>query len=356
MRNYRRSISIAFSVGVLLGAGACSEQAQAQAQADAAADAAVDLGGGSPPPADPCGFAHQGESKVSSASELTAALSSAQPGTLIRLAPGTYAGNFKATTSGSADMPIVLCGPREAVLDGGSTASGYVVYLNKVSSWILSGFAVTRGQKGVVLDESNDNLLSSLLVHDIGQEAVHFRKFSSRNTISYSQIRDTGKDSPGFGEGVYMGSAVSNWKNFTGASDLPDRCDGNKAIKNAFGPGITAEHIDIKEGTTGGEIRGNTFNGVGISGANSADSWIDVKGSGYQIADNIGTDSPMDGFQTHVAVTGWGNDNVFSGNVASVNGPGVGFLIATASQGNVVKCDNVVNSAAAGFANVACTP
>lgn len=316
---------------------------------------AADLGS-SQPPADPCAFAHDREVAVSSAGELTAALTSATPGTLIRLAPGTYAGNFKGTGAGSADKPIVLCGPSDAVLDGGNTQTGYVFYLNQASSWILSGFAVTRGQKGVVLDETTDSQLSGLFVHDIGQEAVHFRKFSSRNTIAFSQIRDTGKETPGFGEGVYIGSAVSNWTTYTGASDRPDRCDGNKVLHCVFGPGISAEHIDVKEGTTGGEVRGNTFNGIGISGANSADSWMDVKGNGYQVAENTGSDSPMDGFQVHVAVAGWGSDNVFAGNVASVNGPGYGFTIASSAQGNVVKCDNQVTGAAAGYANVPCTP
>lgn len=358
--------ALALGICTLLGGGACTGVAATPPNAtnDAATDAATDATPDAKndradlglPPAEPCEFAHSSEVAVASASELTAALSSAQPGTLIRLAPGVYSGNFKATTSGSAAKPIVLCGPREAVLDGGSLTSGYVLYLNKVSSWILSGFTARRGQKGIVLDESNDNLLSGLLVHDLGQEGVHFRKFSSRNTLSHSEIRDTGKDSPGFGEGVYLGSAVSNWKTYTGASDLPDRCDANKVLGNVLGPGITAEHIDIKEGTISGEVRGNTFNGAGISGANSADSWIDVKGSGYQIVQNHGTSSPVDGFQTHVAVAGWGNYNVFSGNTADVDGPGFGFSVALSSEGNVVKCDNVVTRAAAGFANLPCSP
>lgn len=304
----------------------------------------------------PCDFPHDAEVDVGTASELSAALEGATPGTLIRLAPGVYAGNFEATTPGTDDEPIIVCGPREAVLDGETTTSGYVVYLNKVDRWILSGFTVTRGKKGVMVDESSGNLLTGLLVHDIGDEAVHFRKFSSDNTISFSEIRDTGKETPGFGEGVYLGSAVSNWDTITGSSDVPDTSDGNKVLSNVFGPGITAEHIDVKEGTTGGEVRGNTFNGAGISGANYADSWMDVKGNGYAIAENTGEGSPNDGFQTHVAVDGWGNDNVFTKNVANVNGPGFGFSILKASQGNVVRCDNMVSGAASGFANVDCVP
>jgi CHAT domain-containing protein len=313
-------------------------------------------GGGGESPQGPCDLPHETEVNVDTADELTDALSGAKPGTLIRLAPGTYEGNFKASAAGAPDNPISVCGPREAVLDGGTTATGYVVHLDKVSGWILSGFTVTRGKKGVMLDESSENLLTGLLIHDIGEEAVHFRRFSSQNTISLSEIRDTGKETPGFGEGVYIGSAVSNWDSITGSSDVPDTSDNNKVLTTLFGPGITAEHIDVKEGTTGGEVRGNTFYGAGISGANFADSWMDVKGNGYQIEENTGDGSPNDGFQTHVAVSGWGNDNVFSKNTAGVNGPGFGFSVAKSSQGNVVKCDNVVTGAAAGFANVDCVP
>lgn len=311
-------------------------------------------GGGKPQ--GPCDYPHDTAVNVADADALTAALESAAPGTLIELAPGVYSGKFQATITGDPGKPIILCGPREAILDAGSLSSGYVLHLDKVDHWIISGFTVTNGQKGVMLDKANQNLLTGLFVHDIGQEGVHFRTFSSENTLSFSEIRDTGKDDAGFGEGVYIGSAVSNWSKITGDSNTPDTSDNNKVLQNIFGPDITAEHIDVKEGTTGGEVRGNTFNGAGISGANFADSWMDVKGNGYQITENTGNDAPQDGFQTHVAVDGWGNDNTFSKNVANVNGPGYGFNVLKSSQGNIVSCDNMANGAASGLSNINCTP
>ncbi|WP_439658850.1 hypothetical protein ACSHWB_41765 [Lentzea sp. HUAS TT2] len=51
----------------------------------------------------------------------------------------------------------------------------------------------------------------------------------------------------------------------------------------------SAESIDVKEGTQKGVICGNTFNGKGIAGQHSADSWVDVKGSGYLLENNTGT-------------------------------------------------------------------
>jgi len=103
------------------------------------------------------------------------------------------------------------------------------------------------------------------------------------------------------------------------------------------------------------------FDGAGISGANYADSWIDVKGNNYTISGNIGNNTAglsalLDGFQTHVPLSGWGNNNVFSGNTANVNASGYGFRIQTSGTGNIVYSNNTVSGAGSGVANIAVTP
>ena len=79
-------------------------------------------------------------------------------------------------------------------------------------------------------------------------------------------------------------------------------------------------------------ISGNTFDATGISGANFADSWIDVKGNGYTISGNTGVNPThttvlKDGFQVHVAVSGWGNNTTFASNTLDVESTGYGFLV-----------------------------
>ena len=75
------------------------------------------------------------------------------------------------------------------------------------------------------------------------------------------------------------------------------------------------------------------------------DSWVDVKGNGWLVADNQGTSAPQDGYQTHEIVDGWGNKNIFAGNKASQinkapqDGQGVGVGIRPALA-NVVTCTN----------------
>ena len=84
--------------------------------------------------------------------------------------------------------------------------------------------------------------------------------------------------------------------------------------------GTTAEGLDVKEGTTAGIARGNVFGGDALAGA---DSWVDAKGNEWRFEGNTGIGSPQDGFQMHEILDGWGTGNVFVGNVARVDGPGL---------------------------------
>jgi hypothetical protein len=90
---------------------------------------------------------------------------------------------------------------------------------------------------------------------------------------------------------------VSHWPN-----NSPDHSDRNQILNNKIGPNVAAEEIDIKEGSCCGIIRGNTFDGTGMSGENYADSWIDVKGDKYTIEDNTGNHSLLDGIQVRIYI------------------------------------------------------
>ncbi|MHC2997916.1 hypothetical protein OB08_00910 [Microbacterium sp. HJ5] len=286
--------------------------------------------------------------EVRSADELSSALADAEPGDVIEMAPGTYVGEFVATVSGTDDDPITLCGPADAVLDGGDWKGDYVFHLDGARYWHLKGFSVTNGQKGVMADGTVGSTIEGLTVFHIGDEAIHLRKHSTDNLIVGNDVSDTGLRREKFGEGIYIGTAESNWETITGGE--PDNSDRN-VIQDNHIHGTTSEAIDIKEGTTGGIVRGNTFDGAAIVGA---DSWVDVKGNGWVIEDNRGVNSPLDGFQTHeIGNGGWGTGNVFRGNTADVNGPGFGFSL-TPERDNVVACDNKVSEAGEGYSNVDC--
>jgi len=301
----------------------------------------------SPPPVDCAGSAADATT-VTSADGLQDALSAATPGSTILLAPGTYQGTFTATAQGTASAPIVLCGTAESILDGGAIDGGYVFHLDGASYWTLQGFSVRNGQKGVMADETVGTVIRGLTVSEVGDEAIHLRRFSTDNLVAGNHIRQTGLRKPKFGEGIYIGTAESNWCDVSDCQ--PDRSDRNQVTDNDIAE-TTAENVDIKEGTTGGVLNGNTFNGATLT---AADSWVDVKGNDWVIDSNTGTTSPQDGFQTHEILEGWGTRNVFRNNTAEVDGPGYGFAL-TPERKNIVECNNSTAGAAQGRSNVTCT-
>lgn len=283
--------------------------------------------------------------RVSTAAALTSALQTARPGQTIELADGRYIGSFKASASGTTTAPITLRGSRSAVLSSGSTSSGYGLHVTG-ANWRISGISVASSSKGIVLDGSTNTLISSVDVGTIGAEAVHFRSGSSDGGIIDSVIHDTGLKQPEYGEGIYLGSARSNW-----AGGIPDRSDrvtvrGNRIVNTS------AEGIDIKEGTTGGLITGNVFSNSGTSGANYADSWVDVKGNGYRLEGNTGSGTRLDAFQVHSVLAGWGTGNVFRENTVKNGVPGYEVWVQSPSLGTIVGCK--ASGAAKGLSNIAC--
>jgi hypothetical protein len=297
---------------------------------------------------------------VSTPAQLNAALQNAQPGDVIQLADGTYSGYFVISVTGTANAPITLQGSRNAILNGGGTTppgtpSAYGIHMASVNYWHLIGFTVTNSPKGIVADSSNDNVIDGIKVYNIGDEGIHMRDFSTHNTIQNCDVSQTGVYEAGFGEGVYLGTAQSNWGTYSGGK--PDNSDYNQVLNNHIGPNVAAEGVDIKEGTTGGLISGNYFDSAGLSGANSADSWVDVKGNGYVLSNNTGLKALQDGFQVHAVLSGWGNNNSFYNNNINVEAPGYGFWIQKGSTtGNIVYDNNTVQNAASGVANIPLTP
>jgi hypothetical protein len=289
--------------------------------------------------------------RVSSADELADALTAAEPGTAIELAAGTYEGNFVATASGTAAGPIFLCGSAAAVIDGGGIDDGYALHLDGVAHWRLVGFTVRNSQKGVMADGVSRSVLQGLTVEDIGDEAIHLRAASSNNAVVDNVVRRTGQRRDKFGEGIYVGSAESNWGDHGGGG--PDRSDHNLIQGNSISQ-TTSEAIDIKEGTTGGRLVANVVDGIGMS---AADAPIDIKGNGWLIEGNVVRNGPEEGMQTHRILDGWGTGNRFAGNTVDVVGGGVHFYVHDPEQtDNQISCSNTTGSGGPIRSNVECVP
>ena len=286
------------------------------------------------PPQDPCGYPSARRVVVTNVATLRAALAAAMPGDLIQLTPGTYAGRFELTASGAMGRPIVICGPRQAILDAGG--GGYALHLEGASQVVVSGITATNGLKNIMLDAANDNTLSNIEVSGSLQEGVHFRRGSSRNILVGSFIHDTGLRDPQFGEGVYIGSSGGD-----------DPSDQNQVVDNRI-TGSRAECIDVKEGTRSGLISGNFFDGAAQVGANFADSLIDVKGRDYLVEKNMGGNALLNAFEVHSigGAVDSGHENVFRENVLSVKAAaGLGIWLDVKARANVVSCSNMVTGA-----------
>ena len=272
--------------------------------------------------------------RVTSSKELKAALAAAVPGQTIQLADGTYTGNFVATTPGTADRRITLVGSANAVLTT-STGGGYGLHLDGAGYWTVKGITVTGAQKGIVTDAADYVVIDSVTVRNLTMEGVHFRNSSRYGVLKNSTIRDTGTLGDGKGEGVYVGTA----------NTLTDRSDHVQILDNVIGPRIGAENVDLKEGTTGGLVSGNTFYGDGLTNKNFDDSWVDVKGNDYVVENNTGIGTLNDGFQTHTQDPGWGCGTVFRHNAADLTGAtGTGRYAFDITNYDAVSCPVTVTA------------
>jgi uncharacterized protein YjdB len=302
---------------------------------------------------------------VSSSAQLHSALSGAQPGDLIQMADGTYGdgSEFRANVAGTESQRITLCGSANAVINGGTISSLSGVSATGANYWTFSGFTITNAQFGFYGQKSSHMILQGLTIHSIGQEAIEIAVFSKHNAIIGNRIYDTGRLVAEWGEAIYIGSYYTKWCTVTGCA--PDASDSTLIDGNTIGPDVRAEHVDLKEGTTGGEVRNNTFDGRGMvmsqgSGLSGYPaSWVIIRGNSYSVHDNTGTTAMVAGFRVNNETNAgwaWGKNNVFSSNTANVSGAPYGFLIQTGSTsaGNIVKCSNSVSNASTGFASVPC--
>jgi len=299
--------------------------------------------------------------EVSTAATLMTALYTAVPGDDIVVAPGTYTGSarhsgnarayFFSGVDGTADHPITVESAdvaNEAILQGSTTGSNYVLYITG-DHWNIKNLRITTGKKGIMLDRASNTQITGCEVYNIGEEGVHFRDGSSNGMIESCNIHDTGVVTPDFGEGVYVGSDKLKWQSNGG--DFNPATDHITIRGCTIGPNVAAESVDIKEGSTATIVEGCTLLGAGISGAHSADSFIDVKGNSDIIRDNTanrqGNTIVVDAFQIHQIVTGWGQSAAFTGNTVDFDTNTTGFVVNASSGTTAIASANTRTPAGA---------
>jgi parallel beta-helix repeat protein len=256
------------------------------------------------------------EINVTTAEELRSAMANALPGDEIIVMPGEYEvpsrfASYKEGTSntdmetiratarnGTKDHPIIVRShnpDNKAVLKNKNGLSGYTVHISG-DYWRLENLEITDGQKGIVLDGSNYSVIRGCEVHNFGQEAIHLRDSSSFCTVIDCNIYDSGINSPGYGEGVYVGSAYST-------QGFGYACDFNTVSHCTVGPGVAAECVDIKEQTQGTIIEYCTMYGKDISGENSSTAFVKAKSNGDMLRYN--TCYGQDNLKIRAAFEAW---------------------------------------------------
>lgn len=261
-----------------------------------------------------CNLAFARQVYVSTASELMDATKNAVAGDTIQVAPGEYSGDltnsgdpgnlpngtgyFWIGTDGTAENPIVVVGSdleNPPTLMGSSIDEGYVFHVTG-DYVVLKNLILTRGDKGVIFDNANYGILEDCEIHNAGSELVHIRDGSSNCIISRNVMYNSGNGGNGsIGEGLYIGTDQARW----GADDRPQSEWGDKAISEGYGGydwrvhntkvmynyfkgSISAELMDVKEGTQNTYVEGNMYVGDSIGKKAGAqyydDSFIDQKG------------------------------------------------------------------------------
>lgn len=292
---------------------------------------------------------------VHTVDELTAAVDRAHPGTVIRMAPGTYRDQIDIHANGTAANPVWICGSREAVINVGSIQDNHGIQIKNSSNLVIAGMTVTNSLKGISVIGGTNVTIADTRIDHIGYEGIHLRAFTTDSTVVGNTISNTGMRDAPFGEGIYIGTSENNWCDQTNCR--PDRTDRILVLGNQISL-TSAQPIEVKEGTSDGVVRDNVIDGA--NGMSAADEWIKVKGNNWLIYDNSGANSPLNGFAVNGSVAGWGLHNTFTDNSGAVNAGGYSFFVhekgSKGSSDTMVSCSNSVTRAGQGLTNIVCTP
>ena len=191
---------------------------------------------------------------VTTAGALTTALTNAQPGDVITLADGTYAGTFGITASGTADDPIVIRGTTRdgTVLDGGGCTGCNVLEI--------------YGSYVHVENLTLQNASRALKFQTAGATDIVIRRIHIRDvTIAMSSLPD--QQNFYIADNLLEGRLV--WPCVYASTDTA--CNGNPAVS-----GTHANDDGIQVMGNGHVVAHNTISGFGDAMKTEEDGAVSV--------------------------------------------------------------------------------
>ena len=280
------------------------------------------------------------------------ALSVARPGDVVILAPGIYNQDVVSQRSGTTDTPITIRGPKAAIIKGGGGAR--VVEINH-DNITLEGFTIDgrwgnsanrtgyRNKLLYVQGTARHNGVSGLRVLrmtfvNAGGECIRLRYFAQGNEIAYSTIINCGiydfrfNEGGKNGEGIYIGTAVSQRDDGRNPTDEPDASHSNWVHHNRIDTQGN-ECINIKEGAWGNIVEHNICTGQ----LDPRAAGMNIQGNANIIRYNIIFENRGSGVRLGGATPEDGVDNEVYANVLRDNQAG-GINVQALPQDRI--CEN----------------
>lgn len=261
----------------------------------------------------------------------------AQPGDSIKLSAGIYLQDILSKKDGLPGTPIVITGPREAVVGGGGGLRIIEVRHSYIS---LKGFTVDgKSGTGTSASDFRDKLIyvlgrepkkgaqgvkiTGMRIQNAGGECIRLRYFAQNNEISDNTIQNCGLYDFRFnnggknGEGIYIGTAPEQRNDGRNPTDDPDQSNNNLIRNNIINTNGN-ECVDIKEGSSGNIIENNSCTGQQdpLSGG------LDSRGNGNIFRSNNIFDNKGAGIRLGGDHKGDGTDNDVYGNIIRSNASG----------------------------------
>lgn len=297
--------------------------------------------------------------RVSTDTQLRAALSTVKAGDVIKLADGRYSkfaydGARITGDKPTETNPVWICGSPNTIVNAGSiSTSGNGLSITNASYLNVAGLNLTGGHRGINVTYSDHVTLTGNTVKKVGLEAIHLMNQTVDSTVVKNTIEDTGLLIGEYGEAVYVGTSEPNWDKFN--KGLPDTSDRNRILNNTF-TRISGECIDVKSATSDGVIKGNVCD-AGFIGARDPEAlkhttnWIALRGNSWLVDENTFVTTAgrqvnknvLNGIQVFSNQSTYGGyGNVIRNNVAKSWTDTVQYSVMNANpaKGNIVSCNN----------------